>query len=171
LKLRKPNLAKPEARYVGRVHGHLANNIHHQGMGLTATNGTPDDWYEGSKDTIWIEYKWWEKIPAIFNLCTRKSTPKLSKLQQRWLKRGYKNASNVAVVIGSPDGSIFLPNLEWSGEVKRDDYIALSEAQIAQIIESIVHELPCITQYKRSVSNCWETFSPQQDAVSELGDT
>lgn len=153
--------SKPEGLFVDRVHRQLCQTVYHQGMGLTSTNGTPDQWYEGTQDTLWIEYKWWNKIPAKFDLVLRKSVPKISKLQGRWLFRGYNNASNVAVVVGSPDGAIFLPNLEWNGEVKRDDYLPLSEAHVARIIESIVNEIPCVTQYKRGVSGCWKTFSNQ----------
>jgi len=152
---------KPEGKYVNRVNSKFTTEIHAQGMGLTSTNGTPDYWYEGAHHTLWVEYKWWNKIPAVFDLTTRKDVPKISKLQAKWLRRGYNNASNVAVVLGSPHGGIFLPNLEWDGEVKRDDYTALSEAQVAQIIESIVHEFPCTTQYKRGAQACWKTFSSE----------
>ena len=139
---------KPEGLFIDKVHRKLNKDVYHQGMGLTSTNGTPDVWYEGHHDTLWVEYKWWELIPKEFNLCERKTSPKLSKLQQNWLRRGYERASNVAVILGSPHGSIFLPNVEWGQYVLRDNYHPLVVDDIADLIESIVNDLPSTVKYK-----------------------
>jgi hypothetical protein len=139
---------KPEGKFITKVHGKLSKDVYHQGMGLTSTNGTPDVWYEGHHDTLWIEYKWWDLIPKEFNLCTRKSSPKLSKLQQNWLARGYERASNVAVIVGSPHGAIFLPAMEWCGSVLRDNYHPLDVSSVADLIDSMVNDLPKVTKYK-----------------------
>jgi hypothetical protein len=129
-------MAKPESKFVAKVHRQLPKSVYRQGMGLTATNGTPDVYYEGEKGILWVEYKWTDRIRETLNLNT-KSSPKLSKLQIKWLDRAFDNNRNVAVIVGSPDGCIIadVPGM-WEGEFETAPHVETFDNVIAFIKES-----------------------------------
>ena len=106
-------MTKPETNFIKRIHRKLNSNVYKQAMGLTATNGTPDYYYERSYGAIWVEYKWYPKEPIAVDLTNAKKDPCLSKLQQRWLRRAYHNNVIIAVVAGYPGGCIALWGLDW----------------------------------------------------------
>ena len=104
---------KPEANFVKRIHSKLNKNLYKQAMGLTVTNGTPDYYYEGKLNYLWVEYKWYPTEPTFVDLYNTARKPSLSMLQQHWLKRAHTNNINTAVVAGYPKGCIILQGLEW----------------------------------------------------------
>jgi hypothetical protein len=110
-------MAKPEANFIQRVHRKLAPKIYKQAMGLTASNGSPDYYYEGPHGAMWIEYKWYASKPGSIKLATSKSSPKLSPLQLRWLNRAYLNNVEVYVVAGYPGGAFILDNSKWNDDL------------------------------------------------------
>ena len=105
--------SKPESSFIKRIHRKLNSDVYKQAMGLTATNGTPDYYYELSYGALWVEYKWYDKEPYEINLCDTGRKPNLSRLQQIWLRRAYKNNQTVYVIAGYPGGCIILPKLTW----------------------------------------------------------
>ena len=96
----------PERRYRESVNRYLPRDVYHQGMGGVATNGTPDSYYEGSFNSLWVEWKWTNsKNPVLI--------PEPSALQKRWLTRAYSNGVNVAVICGCPLRGYVFPGFSW----------------------------------------------------------
>lgn len=126
---------KPEANFVDRVHRALPRSVFHQSMGLTATNGTPDVYYEGKRGQLWVEYKWMETIPPVFNLVTSR---KLSKLQLKWLLRCFDNNRHCAVIVGSPHGCVILDEPVWDQDIDTDVWIENFENTIRFIKETVL---------------------------------
>lgn len=112
---------KPEARFVSSIHRYLPKNLHHEGMANPYRSGTPDDWYDGPAGDLWIEYKYSEKIPKRLDLRAQTTSPKLSKLQERWLRARHLNGRNVAVVVGFKEGGVIMRDLEWEKEWSKED--------------------------------------------------
>lgn len=104
---------KPETLFANRIHRKLNKDVYKQAMGLTATNGTPDYYYEGNISHLWVEYKWYPKEPNRIDLCDTDKKPCLSRLQQDWLARADNNEQPLAVVAGYPGGCIVLAQDEF----------------------------------------------------------
>lgn len=73
-------------------------------------NGTPDHYYDGSKQDLWVEYKVLERMPRdgivrIAPLPGVKKQPRgrLSPQQRRWLLRRWERGRNAIVVVGLPN--------------------------------------------------------------------
>ena len=105
---------KPEANFIIRIHRKLDTVLYKQAMGLTATNGTPDYYYEGRNGVLWVEYKWYPKKPTVVELYDTDKYPHLSRLQQNWLTRAHNNGVPVAVVAGYPKGCLVFNGLDWT---------------------------------------------------------
>lgn len=129
-------MAKPEANYIKRVHKQLNNSVYTQGMGLTATNGTPDNYYEGHNGILWVEYKYVQTPPRTLNLTTS-THPKLSKLQLRWLRRAHKNNVNAAVIMGTDNGGYIFTVPDLKDEQYLNE-IGMTPRQVAEWIEAMV---------------------------------
>jgi hypothetical protein len=124
---------KPENTFRSGVHKYLPAALHHEKMSNPYSSGTADDWYSAGRD-LWIEYKWLARCPKIsFNL-TAGRKPALSPLQQKWLRGRYEEGRNVAVIVGSPAGSVILRALEWELEVSAYDLVR-TQLEIARWIE------------------------------------
>lgn len=87
-------------------------------MGGTATNGTPDTYYETRPTSrsgpgagvLWIEWKYTtSRRPRAF--------PEPSPLQLDWLERAHHNGVLVAVVCGCPYGSYYALHLGWTKDL------------------------------------------------------
>lgn len=130
---------KPEARFVLRVHDKM-RGLHHQSMAFTYTNGTPDQYYDGSRRDLWVEYKWLAQPPQ------RSFVPKLSELQDQWLSRRWASGRNAWVIVGFPAtrqatlakaGFILIGPDQWSAVDPRS-LTPLTPAAIAAEIEAYV---------------------------------
>lgn len=126
---------KPENQFISSVHKYLDRDvIDFEHMGTGYSNGTADMWYDGPNGDLWIEYKYIHHIPrGGLNLVTRKSGPKLSKLQKHWLRRRYKNGRYVWVIVGTSKGGIILRELRWERDIPADTPL-LSRKEIAERI-------------------------------------
>lgn len=124
----------PENTFIAAVHRHLPaglyrmknNNIYHAGIA--------DVWYSGPKADLWVEYKF-VKVPA------RDSTVidlGLSELQKHWLRARSDEGRFIAVITGSKDGGVWLPNTSWENEItaKKFRELTRSRQEIAQLIVS-----------------------------------
>lgn len=83
--------------------------------------GVADAYYSGDKDH-WVEYKY-------ISLPKRDQTLLdigLSPLQQQWLRDRHNEGRTVAVIVGSPDGNIILPALDWEDNISRVDFLTRS---------------------------------------------
>lgn len=85
-----------------------ADNIFCQALGGMFSGGIPDVYYENFNAHLWIEYKWYNKYPKIISIV---QSGKLTTLQTKWLTRAHNNNQPVAVIIGSPETKLCLPNL------------------------------------------------------------
>jgi hypothetical protein len=108
-------MSKPENAFIASVHRYLPSGIYRMKNHNQYNGGIPDVWYSGSKSDLWIEYKFVnlpKRNETIIDL-TSGNNPILSALQQEWLTSRYAEGRNVAVVVGSKLGGVWLPNLEW----------------------------------------------------------
>lgn len=95
-------------------------------------SGTLDDYYEGDKDCLWVEYKYLPKQP------TRCFTPSLTELQKRWARRAWKNGRPTLVIVGSPKGGYILRSPDsWENQVQVKGLTLHTRKEIAKQIELI----------------------------------
>lgn len=71
--------------------------------------GIADVWYSGNKTDLWVEYKF-VVIPKRPDTVIKFG---LSPLQLEWLRSRYEEGRNIAVIVGSKDGGVWLPYLRW----------------------------------------------------------
>lgn len=122
--------SKPETRFYQSIHKLLPKELHSEKMHNPFRGGTPDVWYSGTLDDLWVEYKWIATVPVRAPI---KMTSLLSPLQQQWVARRYAEGRNVVVVLGCPKGAYvfeglswqkdLLPNVAWLTKRETADYI------------------------------------------------
>lgn len=101
-----------ESTYTRSVNRLLPRTVYALKLALRFTAGVPDSWYSGPGGDVWVEYKWYPRMPQVLRLTSGKD-PKVSRLQQDWLTERHKEGRTVAVVVGSSQGSVILPGLDW----------------------------------------------------------
>lgn len=114
-------MAKPETTYKAGIHPFLPTDVHREGMANPYRGGTPDNYYDGPKSDLWIEYKYVTKFPRVLDLLKPTTKPHLTPLQQLWLDRRYDNGGNAAVIIGSREGGLILINKGWNTLICREE--------------------------------------------------
>lgn len=123
---------KPENRFISRVHDKLDPDIYREKMFNPLRGGTPDCYYMGYADDLWIEYKWLSKFPVKVPL-----VPDLSPLQLAWLMRAHDRGRSPWVVVGSPTGSIVITEPDhWSKGLRRDEALVISVEALAREIQT-----------------------------------
>lgn len=141
---------KPESRYIHGVHRVLHPDVYREKMFNPLRGGTPDVYYMGFADDLWVEYKW-ARV-----LSTKIIKPDLTALQKAWLVRAHDRGRNPWVVIGSPTGSIVLTTpAEWHNGIRRDDAHVLDQVIVAMEIQ---HR--CGLQHLEKQPSGLETFTP-----------
>jgi hypothetical protein len=127
-------VSKPETRFYSAVHKLLPSKIHREKMHNTFRGGTPDVWYSGNRDDLWVEYKWLANLPKRVPVRTDKL---LSPLQIRWLRKRYEEGRNVVVILGSPQGAWVFESLSWEAPLSPDEIRAanLSKQNVADYIK------------------------------------
>lgn len=105
---------KPETRFYMSIHRLLCKNLYFEKMHNPFRGGTPDVWYSGTLDDLWVEYKWLVKVPVRAPV---KVTPLLSPLQQQWLENRYDEGRNVVVILGSAKGAYIYEGINWKQEL------------------------------------------------------
>ena len=115
------------------MHRHLTPATYVWKINDNYAGGVPDAFYSGEGGILFIEYKYIPKPP------TKASTlikPKLSGNQLYWLKGRYVQNVPVAVVVGTPKGSVVFTDLSWETGISRGelDNAALTAKQVASII-------------------------------------
>lgn len=78
--------------------------------------GIFDCWYSGNAADLWIEYKF-VQIPV---RDTTLVVPGLSDLQLDWGRRRASEGRDVAVIVGSEDGGVYLRPDQWAGLTARE---------------------------------------------------
>ena len=113
----------PESRFVRAINKLLPSDIYSEGMANPYRGGTPDRYYEGCRNSIWIEFKYSKDVPATWRI-----SDALSSLQKKWLRRAQKNKTPVAVIAGfNKNGLVFVgEKIWWDTSLHRADIIKLS---------------------------------------------
>jgi len=92
---------------------------------------------------LWVEYKFYPKLPPVIELCNLAKSTNLSKLQQQWLQRAYNNRVPVAVILGWGSGrqqrGIMFNDKSWTLAWEREELVAeeLTNEQMAAEIARI----------------------------------
>lgn len=103
--------SKPETVFYTAVHRILPKEVYREKMYNPMRGGTPDCWYSGKKDDLWIEYKYLSEPPKLAKISVRKL---LSPLQLDWLNSRWHEGRNVAVVLGTPLGAWIYLDGDWN---------------------------------------------------------
>jgi hypothetical protein len=82
--------------------------------------GVADAYYSGPSD-LWVEYKYVKALPKRDNTLVDVG---LSDLQKIWLRARHTEGRNVCVVVGSPEGTLILPGIEWDKSISRAQFIS-----------------------------------------------
>jgi len=101
-----------ESTFTRNVNRCLPKQIYVWKVSDRFTAGIPDSWYSGRND-LWVEWKFAKTMP-------KSVLPKLSALQKKWLNNRYSQGRNVAVIVGSPAGSLVFTNGEWNNKKNSD---------------------------------------------------
>lgn len=123
---------QPENSFIQAVHKKLPSTVYYEKMHNIFRGGTPDCYYEGAKNNLWIEYKWSPTTPTSYKL-------NLSALQLRWLKRSAENNRAPWVILGwkrgrQTSGSIFITPQSWV-----IPHLHRQHLSVAEIAERITH--------------------------------
>lgn len=110
-----------EHSFIRSIHRRLPKDIYAWKINDNYQGGVADAYYSrrGGGD-IWVEYKY---IPALPKRQHTLVQFNLSELQKDWLRERNLDGRTVAVVVGSPAGSLILPGTAWEENVTSDDFI------------------------------------------------
>lgn len=115
----------PENTFIGAVHRHLPAELYRMKNSNMYNGGIADCWYSGQQCDLWVEYKFLEvpkRTHTEIQLCDIKKPYALSALQQEWLRDRYEEGRNVAVVVGSKDGGVVYPGMEWATFISTETF-------------------------------------------------
>lgn len=125
----------PETRFYTSIHRLLkkSGGVYMEKMHNPFSSGTPDVWYSGNADDLWVEYKWLNKVPARTPIRVYKS---LSERQLLWLRERRKEGRNVAVALGTPEGAWLFEHGSWLDSLPQQEFRqhALTKKQLASEI-------------------------------------
>lgn len=133
----------PETRYIQSIHRLLPKKVYWMKNHNQYNGGIADCWYEGSADDIWVEYKFIE-LPKrdTTDICLISGkNPALSALQQQWLRDRWNNGTSVHVIVGTPQGGVWLSDCLWEQTFTAGAFREFLETK-QQIADRIV-ELVC----------------------------
>jgi hypothetical protein len=134
----------PESRFVRSIGKLLPSDIYSEGMANPYRGGTPDRYYEGCLNHLWVEYKYRPTVPA-----TWRTRDHVTALQIKWIRRAQKNNVPVVVIAGFGKGGLVLTkDMYWEQLIRRADIEnnLLTKQDIATFI--ITH---CGTNEQRQV--------------------
>jgi hypothetical protein len=142
-----------ESQYTQAVHKYLPSWVYAWKINASFAKGVPDAYYSSNKTDLWIEYKFLQSLPK-----KSKVVPNLSRLQLKWLQNRHKEGRNVAVVVGSPEGSFILTDpIYWSEGFIPNSFKSHSKKEVALWIESFVHEEGAQSNAKRAKQSIRKT--------------
>lgn len=106
-----------EGKLIDKVHRQLTIDVYRMkmNMGLGAPAGVADMFYEGTKNDLFVEYKYiddWEK---------KRSVPmnQLTANQVNWISRRIKNGRPIGLIMGDKNGMIFwIDECNWKDPIK-----------------------------------------------------
>lgn len=113
----------PENRFIQGVHAKLPARVYRMKNHNPYNSGIADCWYSGRRGDLWVEYKFVQipkRASTIVDISAGESPP-LTKLQQEWLKGRHSEGRSVGVIIGTPDGGIWLPGMTFQKPLSAAD--------------------------------------------------
>lgn len=121
--------SQPEGRFIRSVNDQLHSDVYREKMHNPMRGGTPDCYYMGFADDLWVEYKYVKKFARVVK-------PALSPLQMAWLMRAWDRGRRPWVVVGSPTGCMLLRGpADWRG-APWDPARVLTKPLLAREIEA-----------------------------------
>ena len=132
----------PENRFIQGVHAKLPARVYRMKNHNPYNSGIADCWYSGKRGDLWVEYKFVQipkRISTIVDISAGENPP-LTKLQQEWLKGRHSEGRSVGVIIGTPDGGIWLPELAFQRPLSVADMRAklATKQDLAALIAELV---------------------------------
>jgi len=118
-----------ESGFIATVTKKLPAEVYAWKINARFAPGVPDCWYSGPNGDLWVE---WKLLPKMLT----RHKPKLSKKQLEWLSDRYDQGRQVAVMVGSPQGTMIYLNKDWTSQQKVDRLY--SRQEIADWITSMV---------------------------------
>ena len=134
-------MSKPETLYMQKLHKHLPEFLYKEKMNNPYRGGTPDVYYEGNADILWVEYKYLPSLPPTFTLTNPKGATSVTSLQAKWLRRSFENGRNTLVILGiANEGGIIFGVPELDTTYTREELQARiwPNSMIARIIAQTV---------------------------------
>jgi len=136
-------MATPENTFIAAVHKHLPpmRELYRMKNHNVYNAGIADVWYSGTKDDLWVEYKFIvvpKRDDTLIDLVGGKN-PVLSALQQDWLSERHAEGRNVGVIVGSKDGGVWYPGVTWANPTTAQQFRAWieSRADLGRLIENL----------------------------------
>ncbi len=125
-----------EHGFVRAVHRQISDSVFRWKINDTYAGGVPDAFYAGPACCLFVEYKYVKELPKRDSTFVKTT---LSEPQKLWLDRMFSLDKRVAVVIGSPLGSVVLINKRWNYPLTKTQFIkrTLSNKEIATWIERV----------------------------------
>jgi hypothetical protein len=138
--------AKPENSFIHGVHRYVT--CYKEKMNNPYRGGTPDVYYEGNRNCLWVEYKF-ILVPA---RDTSFILPELSDLQKHWLRRCHANTGRARVVIGCKAGGVMMQHPDqWEDYTTVRDFkdALLDRKALGAMIDALCLTLPTSTPQPR----------------------
>ena len=150
--------AMTEHTFIRSLHTRLKN--HHPNVYTWKINdqyqGGVADAYYSDKSDMWVEYKYLPSLPKRPKTLIRVD---LSALQQDWLRARHAQGRNVAVVVGSPVGSIILPGISWDKDITAADFNS-SMVDKKAVVSYILDQVTRLTQEGRNDQTNYHSAGP-----------
>jgi hypothetical protein len=129
--------SKPETTFTRGVLQHIPKDVYHMKNNNPYLGGVPDLWFSGRSGDLWVEMKYLPTTPQSGSVVP---TNLLSALQAQWLQKRYEEGRQTAVIIGCPDGGVFLPGNTWKDQIPAVDFVDRVQSRPA-LAQSIVERV------------------------------
>lgn len=132
----------PENRFIQSVHRLLPARVYRMKNHNPYNSGIADCWYSGDAGDLWIEYKFLvlpKRAATVVDITAGKE-PLLTVLQQEWLRSRHIEGRKVGVIVGTPQGGLWLPGVSWEKPLSSAECSAavLSKSATAKLITGLV---------------------------------
>ncbi len=99
---------------------HLVPRVYALKLNVNFIGGIPDVWLSGTEQDLWMENKYLKSLSPVIQ-----PEKLLTTLQSQWLEERYSEGRHVGVLIGSPEGHVFLEGLSWKAStISKGDFLA-----------------------------------------------
>lgn len=126
----------PENRFIQSLHRLLPVRVYRMKNHNPYNSGIADCWYSGDAGDLWVEYKFVE-LPSRPSTVVKTG---LTALQGEWLRNRHAEGRSVGVIIGTPQGGVWLPGTAWDKPLSSADCsdALLQRSALASLITDIV---------------------------------